>query len=121
MTENLMDRVYAKAKANPKRVAFPEACDLKMLQAMVEVCEEGYADVVVVGNIEEVKKLVSDNNLNDKDFTYVNVEDEETCISCLFLNTTVFTPSKALISVSSCCLCSSVVSSQINTFIPCFI
>ena len=40
MTENLMDRVYAKAKANPKRVAFPEACDLKMLQAMVEVCEK---------------------------------------------------------------------------------
>ena len=73
MSNNLMDRIYAKAKANPKKVAFPEACDLKMLQAMVEVCEKGYADVVVVGNIEETKKIVDDNKLNDRDFIYIDI------------------------------------------------
>ena len=50
----LMDRIYAEAKANPKKVAFPEANDLKMLEAMMEVSSEGYAEVVVVGNLEEV-------------------------------------------------------------------
>lgn len=77
MSNNLMDRIYAKAKANPKKVAFPEACDLKMLQAMVEVCEKGYADIVVVGNIEETKKIVEDNKINDRDFIYIDIEDED--------------------------------------------
>ncbi len=76
MKNTLMERIYAKAKANPKRVAFPEAADLKMLQAMVEVAQNGYANVVVVGNIEEVKKLVSENKIDDSKFEYLDHMDE---------------------------------------------
>ena len=72
----LMDRIYAKAKANPKKVAFPEANDLKMLQAMMEAANNGYAKVIVVGNIEEVKGIVKENKIDDSSFTYVNHLDE---------------------------------------------
>ena len=54
---NLMENVRAKAKANPGRVAFPEANDLKMISAINEVVGEGYCTAVIVGNLEEVKKL----------------------------------------------------------------
>ena len=54
MSKTLMNEIFAKAKANPKRVAFPEAYNLKMLEAMQEVSNNGYAKVIVVGNVDEV-------------------------------------------------------------------
>ena len=60
---NLMDNIKTKAKANPGRVAFPEANDLKMLSAMDIVSKEGYCTVIVVGNNDEVKKLCIENNV----------------------------------------------------------
>ena len=73
---NLMDNVKAKAKANPGRVAFPEANDIKMLTAMQEVSKEGYCQVVVVGNVLEVKKLCKENKINDKKWEYIDPTEE---------------------------------------------
>ena len=73
---NLMDNVRAKAKANPGRVAFPEANDIKMLLAMYEVSTEGYCTVVVVGNVIEVKNLCIENNIDDSSFEYIDINDE---------------------------------------------
>ena len=77
MTNNLMNEIFAKAKANPKRVAFPEANNIKMLAAMQEVASQGYAETVVVGNIEEVKTLVKENNIDDSKFKYIDNLDEK--------------------------------------------
>lgn len=72
-----MNEIFAKAKANPKRVAFPEANNIKMLAAMQEVASKGYAETVVVGNIEEVKTLVKENNIDDSKFKYIDNLDEK--------------------------------------------
>lgn len=77
MKNNLMNEIFAKAKANPKRVAFPEANNIKMLAAMQEVASKGYAETVVVGNIEEVKTLVKENNIDDSKFKYIDNLDEK--------------------------------------------
>lgn len=77
MKNNLMNEIFAKAKANPKRVAFPEANNIKMLAAMQEVASQGYAETVVVGNIEEVKTLVKENNIDDSKFKYIDNLDEK--------------------------------------------
>ena len=71
-----MNEIFAKAKANPKKVAFPEANNLKMLAAMQEVSDKGYAEAIVVGNIEEVKTLVKENKIDDSKFKYVDNLDE---------------------------------------------
>lgn len=76
MKNSLIEEIFAKAKANPKRVAFPEANNLKMLEAMLEVSNKGYAEVIVVGNIKEVKALVQENNIDDAKFKYVDNLDE---------------------------------------------
>ena len=39
---DLMDKIYAQAKANPQTVAFPEADDPKMMQAVNEAVSAGY-------------------------------------------------------------------------------
>lgn len=74
---NLMNNVKAKAKANPGKVAFPEANDLKMLSAMDEVSKEGYCKVVVVGNIKEIKSLCAKNKIDDSSWEYIDINNEE--------------------------------------------
>ena len=74
---DIMQYVKAKAKANPGRVAFPEADDLKMLQAIIEASNEGYCIPIIVGNIEEVKKICKENKIDDKKFEYIDCEDEK--------------------------------------------
>ena len=74
---NLMENVKAKAKANPCRVAFPEAADIKMLTAMQESSNAGYCEVVVVGPTTEIKELVNQNNIDDTTWEYIDITDED--------------------------------------------
>jgi len=74
---NIMEYVKAKAKANPGRVAFPEADDLKMLQAIEKAASEGYCTPVILGDIEAVKTLCKENVISDSKFTYIDYEDEK--------------------------------------------
>lgn len=74
---DLMENVKLKAKANPQRVAFPEANDIKMLTAMDEVSKEKYCTVVVVGNLDEVKNLCKENNIDDSSWEYVDITNED--------------------------------------------
>ena len=39
---NVLEQIYAKAKENPQKVAFPEASNEKMMQAAYETGKEGY-------------------------------------------------------------------------------
>lgn len=77
MENTLMERVKAKAKANPMRVAFPEAGNESMLVAMEEVANQGYGHVVVVGSPDEIKKLTVEHNIDDSKFEYVDIHEEE--------------------------------------------
>lgn len=73
---DLMDKVKLKAKANPKRVCFPEVNDIKMLKAMEEVAKEGYARVVVVGHDEETARLIKENSIEDTAWEYIDITNE---------------------------------------------
>ena len=73
---NLMDSVKAKAKSNPMRVAFPEANDLKMLQAISISSIEGYCTVYIIGHIEEVKKICEENSIDYSKWKFVDITDE---------------------------------------------
>ena len=73
---NLMDSVKAKAKSNPMRVAFPEANDLKMLQAISISSTEGYCTVYIIGHIDEAKKICEENNIDYSKWMFVDITDE---------------------------------------------
>ena len=47
---NVLEQIYAKAKENPQKVAFPEAANEKMMQAAYETGKEGYIIPLLVGN-----------------------------------------------------------------------
>lgn len=74
---NVLDQIYAKAKMNPQRVAFPEAENEKMLQAAYEVGQEGYITPVLVGDVTKIKELCVKNCLNEEVFEFVDINNEE--------------------------------------------
>ncbi|MBR3242005.1 MAG: phosphate acetyltransferase [Parasporobacterium sp.] len=57
---DLMEKIYAQAKADPQIVAFPEADDPKMMQAIGEAAGGGYCKPLLVGDPEAIKKAADE-------------------------------------------------------------
>ena len=47
---DIMENIYQRAKANPQRVAFPEATEEKILLAARECADKGFCRPVLVGD-----------------------------------------------------------------------
>lgn len=74
---SVLDKIYEQAKANPQKVAFPEATNEKMMQAAYECGQEGYIVPVLVGNAEELKALAAQRGYDVNVFTIVDIHDED--------------------------------------------
>ena len=68
---SILDKLYEKAKQNPQRVAFPEATNEKMMQAAYETGKDGYIVPILVGDADEIKKLVAERGYDENVFKIV--------------------------------------------------
>ncbi|MBN1103090.1 MAG: phosphotransacetylase [Deltaproteobacteria bacterium] len=57
MTENIMEQLQAKARANPQRVALPEAGEEKILRAARAIKDRGLAHPILVGKAGAVSAV----------------------------------------------------------------
>lgn len=73
---NVLEQIYAKAKENPQRVAFPEATNEKMMQAAYETGKEGYIIPILVGHEEELVSLCKERGYETEVFQIVDIEEE---------------------------------------------
>ena len=73
----VLDDIYAKAKANPQKVAFPEAANEKMMQAAYELGRDGYIIPLLVGNEEELKDIAGRRGYDLSVFTFIDINEEE--------------------------------------------
>lgn len=73
---NVLDQIYAKAKQNPQRVAFPEAENEKMMQAAYETGKEGYIIPVLVGDAEKLRQLCEERGYESEVFQFVDIHEE---------------------------------------------
>jgi len=76
-----MKPVFAKAKANPRRVAYAEGSDQRVLRAVQTVVDEGIAQPVLIGAAAEVEKAIKQSGLRlkrDVDYTLVEAEADTT-------------------------------------------
>ncbi|QMW04420.1 NADP-dependent malic enzyme [Spirosoma foliorum] len=63
--DNQISRVIlTKAKANPKRVVFADAENLKVLKAAQQVRDEGIAFPILLGEQAKIEKLIDENSLD---------------------------------------------------------
>jgi phosphate acetyltransferase len=56
---NFSEQMIEKAKSNRQRIVLPEGNDIRVLQAAAIIQEKGIADVIIVGNELEVRKLAA--------------------------------------------------------------
>lgn len=66
-----------KAKQSPKRVVFAEAENLKVLKAAQQVRDEGIAFPILLGDEDNIRKLIADNNLLLDGVTIINPRSPE--------------------------------------------
>ena len=74
---SVLDQIYLRAKENPRKVAFPEAMNEKMMQAAYETGKEGYIIPVLVGNGSEIREAVRERGYEESVFTIVDISEEE--------------------------------------------
>ncbi len=75
----IMKPVFATAKANPKRIAYAEGEDERVLRAVQEVVDEGLAKPILIGRPAVIEKRIEKLGLRiraGKDFELVNQDDD---------------------------------------------
>ncbi|HHW94053.1 MAG TPA: phosphate acetyltransferase [Clostridiaceae bacterium] len=65
---SFVDKVKAKVCANRKTIVLPESHDRRVIDAAAYVMEEGIADIVLIGNREEVTAMFPDVDLSKAAF-----------------------------------------------------
>jgi len=73
----LLRALTDKAKRNSKRVVFAEGENFKVLKAAQTVLNEGIAQPILLGNIEEIKKIIRENELDLEDVPIINWRSPE--------------------------------------------
>ncbi len=69
---SFIDEIKLRAKSDIKTIVLPEATDERVLKAAAKVLEEGFANIILVGNKEEIIKKAKENNL---DISKAKIED----------------------------------------------
>jgi len=76
LDNKLVSGIMAKARRNPKKVVFADANNLKVLQAVQQVIREEIASPVLIGNKEEIDKLIIESKL-DIDVPVIDINEED--------------------------------------------
>ena len=58
---NFIDGIKDRARKEMKTIVLPEASDLRVVTAAATVLKEAYANVVLVGNEENIRKMAEEN------------------------------------------------------------
>ena len=74
---NFIEEIKEKAKKDLKSIVLPETDDLRVLQATEKILKEGFSNVILVGNKENIKKLAEENSLNIEGATIVEPAKSE--------------------------------------------
>lgn len=61
---NFLEQISLRAKSDLKTIVLPESSDIRTLKAAAMVQEKGIANIVLVGNPEEIKKLAGDLDIS---------------------------------------------------------
>jgi malate dehydrogenase (oxaloacetate-decarboxylating)(NADP+) len=75
--ENMLLRgMTQRAKMDPKRIVYAEGTNLKILKAANEVFHEGIAIPILLGDVEQIKQIIADNNLDLGDVRIIDPRDK---------------------------------------------
>ena len=74
---NFIEKIKERARNDLKTIVLPEATDVRILKAAEIINKEGFAKVVLIGNEEEIHKILEENNINIGDTEIINPAKNE--------------------------------------------
>ncbi len=63
----LIEQLIARAKANKQRIVLPEGTEERTLKAANQILTDGVADLIILGNVDEIHKLAKEWGLGNID------------------------------------------------------
>lgn len=61
---SLIEEIKDKARKDIKTICLPEASDIRVLEATDKILKEGFANIVLIGNEEEILEIANDKGFN---------------------------------------------------------
>ena len=61
---NFIEGIKEKARKDIKTIVLPEASDIRIIEAANTVLKEGYANIVLIGNEENILKMANENSFD---------------------------------------------------------
>ena len=59
-----IEQIKQRAKQSIKTIILPEAEDVRILKATEQVLKEKYANIILIGNEEQINKKTQENKIN---------------------------------------------------------
>ena len=59
-----IEKMKEQAKYDIKTIVLPESEDVRTLEATQMVLKEGFANIILIGNPDEIKNLANKNDIN---------------------------------------------------------
>jgi phosphate acetyltransferase len=77
MEMGFLDTMIEKAKSDVKTIILPETTDLRILTAAADVLSKKIANIVLIGDKEQIEKDASDNNLDISHASIIEIDKFE--------------------------------------------
>ncbi len=74
---NFIEQIKERAKKNIKTIVLPEAEDIRTLKATEIVMKEKYANIILIGNKQEILDKAKNNNIHIENATIIEPEKSE--------------------------------------------
>ena len=74
---NFIDTIKERATKDIKKIVLPEASDLRILKAAEMAVKSAYANIVLIGNKENINKMAKENNLDISKTTIIDPQISE--------------------------------------------
>lgn len=74
---SFIENIKEKAKLDMKTIVLPETNDIRILEAASKIKHEGFANIILVGNEDEINKLATENNINISNISIVDPNKSE--------------------------------------------
>lgn len=69
---NIIDKIKERAKNNKKTIVLPETEDIRTLKAAILTHEEGFANIILIGEEDKIYELAKSNNLDLRNIQIIN-------------------------------------------------
>lgn len=73
----VMENIIQRAKKVKRTIVLPEAMDLRVLKATENIIQNGIADIILIGNKEEILKKAKEENIDLTGVTFENPADSK--------------------------------------------